>query len=496
VMNKSVALIVIALLGLCPTYRALARSGNANTPAQAAGPSTGVSRSCTKADSAQPTGTSGDASAIQYVNAAELGTSPAALHRLWEKPKVVIGGLDWVDCIVRVGDVDNFGYGWPNGYSPFSGETTPPHDYPFEPSPTDPEGTDRIMVGSSYNGHPPDGTDGYTSSTSRPANKPRPIVIDLPADHPKTGKILLQLFVDDFQAPSFGSHFQMTLDGERMHAMEEVLNSLDETGPIGKLISLPLPPAYHRLLDDNRLVIFIDDPTTGAGDGYAIDFVRLLFNPRKFPYSGSISGRVTRADNGKPIAGALVSSALIQDRTAADGSYRLAGVPAGLAVVEAQKTGFQSASKITNLPTEKTPTVNLKLEAEKITRTSPLAATLAKSCTVAVYGIHFDFNKATLRPDSTPVLKQVLALLQGDPTLQLEIGGNTDNVGTKAYNLTLSDQRAKAVEDWLVTHGIAASRLTAQGYGETRPLVPNTSPQNRAKNRRVELKRKNCTDQT
>ena len=123
---------------------------------------------------------------------------------------------------------------------------------------------------------------------------------------------------------------------------------------------------------------------------------------------------------------------------------------------------------------------------------SSIKSALAEGCKVAVYGVNFDFNKATLRPDAEPVLQQVLALFTDDPKLSLEIGGHTDNVGTPAYNQKLSEARAAAVKAWLVAHGVAASRLTSHGYGETEPLVPNDSDANRAKNRRVELKKPGC----
>ena len=121
-----------------------------------------------------------------------------------------------------------------------------------------------------------------------------------------------------------------------------------------------------------------------------------------------------------------------------------------------------------------------------------VGATPPTKCTLEVYGVNFDTDQATLRPDSEPVLNQVLALFKADPTFAAEIGGHTDNVGEKAHNRKLSTDRADAVKKWLTDHGVAASRLTTAGYGDEKPLVPNTTDVNRARNRRVELKRPNC----
>ena len=115
-----------------------------------------------------------------------------------------------------------------------------------------------------------------------------------------------------------------------------------------------------------------------------------------------------------------------------------------------------------------------------------------RKCTLTVYGINFDFDQATLRPDSMPVLEQVRALFANDPGYAAEIGGHTDNQGARDYNMKLSAKRADAVKAWLAGRGIAAGRITTAGYGDTRPLVPNTTDENKARNRRVELRRSGC----
>ena len=109
---------------------------------------------------------------------------------------------------------------------------------------------------------------------------------------------------------------------------------------------------------------------------------------------------------------------------------------------------------------------------------------------VDVYGIYFDFNSATVRPESDVVLKQIADVLHDHPDWKLLIAGHTDNIGNADFNLGLSQRRAGAVKDALVSrYGIAADRLTTNGYGATRPVASNDTLEGRALNRRVELQR-------
>jgi OmpA-OmpF porin, OOP family len=108
---------------------------------------------------------------------------------------------------------------------------------------------------------------------------------------------------------------------------------------------------------------------------------------------------------------------------------------------------------------------------------------------VALYGILFDYDKATLQQSSSKQLQEVLTLLLENPDLGLEIQGHTDGDGSAAYNLELSQQRSDSVLNYLVLFGISPSRLQAKGYGMSVPVAPNDTTENKAKNRRVELAR-------
>jgi OmpA-OmpF porin, OOP family len=121
-----------------------------------------------------------------------------------------------------------------------------------------------------------------------------------------------------------------------------------------------------------------------------------------------------------------------------------------------------------------------------------LAADLNTQCHLALTGVLFDFNKSTLKPESDAVLQQVSLILRDDPPLKLEVQGNTDNVGSDAYNQPLSEARARSVVVWLGQHGVASGRLTSRGYGKTRPAASNATDEGRARNRRVEIANPAC----
>ena len=108
---------------------------------------------------------------------------------------------------------------------------------------------------------------------------------------------------------------------------------------------------------------------------------------------------------------------------------------------------------------------------------------------IVTHGINFDVDKATIRPESMGTLNQVKRILTQNPDLKFEIDGHTDNTGTAAHNIVLSEQRANAVKAQLVAMGIDGSRLSAKGFGDTKPIAPNSTAEGKANNRRVEFVR-------
>ena len=131
--------------------------------------------------------------------------------------------------------------------------------------------------------------------------------------------------------------------------------------------------------------------------------------------------------------------------------------------------------------------VSTALTVVELTLTVPVVELQAKEV-VITQAILFDLDAATLRPDAEPILRQVAGLLIQHPELtRVEIQGHTDDQGEADYNLTLSQARVETVRTWLIASGVDAERLVAQGYGESKPIQPNTTEAGQAANRRVQF---------
>ena len=400
----------------------------------------------------------------------------------WTQPTHIAYQTSKADVVYRYGDVDNFGFGWPPGFDPFSGEDTPVHRYPFFPDETDPAGTDRIMVISGYKKS--NRKDGYTGRTQRPENLPKPLLLQYDLRGTQIEHALLQIFVDDFQPKRFKSKYKVWLNDKETPWISEFVNELEQTGPIGKLLSVQILPEFLSEVKTGQLKLFIDDPETDTGDGFAIDFVQLLINPRDIP-TARMEGLVIDATTKEPLENALVKiSGVNPVKTDADGRFTAEKVPAGMIVVNASKGGYKNNDVTETITANNTGSVTIPLEPET---GSNLEQELEETGKVSLYGIYFDSDKALLKAESEKTLQEVLALIQRNPERSLEIGGHTDSQGDDAYNLKLSEERAKAVLDWLKANGANTNRLTSKGYGETVPVATNNTENGRALNRRVEL---------
>lgn len=103
-------------------------------------------------------------------------------------------------------------------------------------------------------------------------------------------------------------------------------------------------------------------------------------------------------------------------------------------------------------------------------------------------GVNFDFDKTVLKPEYHPTLHPTIQFLNNNPEVRVEIQGHTDNIGSDNYNQKLSEGRAASVRNYLVSKGIDPSRMTVKGYGESVPLMDNSTSEGRAFNRRIEFK--------
>lgn len=156
----------------------------------------------------------------------------------------------------------------------------------------------------------------------------------------------------------------------------------------------------------------------------------------------------------------------------------------GCPSVDTDKDGV--TDDLDQCPTERE-TVNDYLDTDGCPDQKPSRIEITAERIVIKQRINFETGKARILPDSFPVLNDVAQVLKDYPNLKVEVQGHTDNVGDEDKNQRLSKERADAVFEYLIAHGIAANRLTTAGYGESRPVDTNTTEAGRLNNRRVEF---------
>ena len=108
--------------------------------------------------------------------------------------------------------------------------------------------------------------------------------------------------------------------------------------------------------------------------------------------------------------------------------------------------------------------------------------------TIILDDVLFDFDKSTIKPEAAQILDRLVAFMNENKNTRAALSGYTDNVGTEAYNLKLSDRRWMSVRDYVVKKNVEGGRVSGQGFGESKPIADNKTAEGRSKNRRVEIK--------
>lgn len=407
----------------------------------------------------------------------------------WSANSTILKNTPEADIMIRTGDIDNLNFGWEEGFNPFTGKPTPIHAYPWEPNPSDVPGLDRILLGSGFEKKESNcGGDGY-SGVGRENSWPIPILLLL--DGVKGTEITsaaLTLFVDDFQAPETCSKYRAYLNGRRFADLEKILNAIDQSGPVGKFISVRLTSDLLPLLQSEKLSLLIDDSTSGARDGYAIDFVKLLINPRPSLYKGNITGEVREAETQRPIAGAAVQvRGYLQTSSSSNGGFSLDGVPVGINVVEASARGYQNNTALFDVIADETAETQI-IYLTKAAGLEYEGKQLQAGDAITLKNIQFAQSSAELTTESKAELEKLVTLMTANPRIEIELSGHTSNEGTIQGNRALSLARVQSCKNYLARQGIDEARVIVIGYGPEKPIAPNDTEANRSRNRRVEMK--------
>jgi OOP family OmpA-OmpF porin len=393
-------------------------------------------------------------------------------------------GSEEAELVVRFGDMDNLGFGWPLNYDPFSGRSSNIHDFPWYPKNNDLYYTDRILVISGYSGG--GWGDGYSKEKFKSQTKPGEILLEFKPPKFKIKRVILQIFVDDFQAPTYGVEYQVKINGIRVYELEDIINSLNQGGPIGKLITCELPEYIVKTISDGKLVLYIDDPVTNAGEGFAFDFFRLLVNPKQLKNLGSLSGMVYDGNTRKQLAKAIISvdKNSMQTSTDQQGKYLLQNIVAGLKVIKVSMAGYKDMIYTLDIIKDTRSTHDFYLMPDESLETKYAEIKKSKKGDLLVFNdIVFYADSDVIKSESYPLLDKISQALLERKDIQIELRGFTNNVGRPGAELALSQKRAQRVADYLIKTGVVEQRIKVTGLGSQRLKQDQITEANR----RVEI---------
>ncbi len=276
-----------------------------------------------------------------------------------------------------------------------------------------------------------------------------------------------------------------------MGGLDIYMSRKKDNGEWGEPVNLGYP--INTKNDENSLLVSPDGKKAYFGtnregghgklDLYSFQLPKKV-RPQKVSY---LKGTVTDAETGEPVG---ANFELIDRKTGEEivnswanpgnGEYVVALPPDRNYVLNASKRGYVFLSDSFELRSsgDDVEPVHKDVQMERI----------EPGKTVELKNVFFDTDKYELKPESRAELMKLYKFLKNNANLKIELAGHTDSVGTKEDNQVLSENRAQAVRDFLMEQGIDENRLTAKGYGETRPVATNETPEGRQKNRRTEFK--------
>jgi outer membrane protein OmpA-like peptidoglycan-associated protein len=229
--------------------------------------------------------------------------------------------------------------------------------------------------------------------------------------------------------------------------------------------------------------------TPPAGSSSGPNVVKIQCELEALPKVGSVVGSVTDPETNQPVDGAHIEvtdrlNRKLELKADANGAFRFENVPPGPLKFAVDAPGYFTAVAEVNVRAREEAPARMLLNKRP---TQPNVVVAGKEIKLKKQ-VHFQHDSAEILPDSQAIIEELADLMSKRADIKnVEVQGHTDDTGAAAYNLRLSQSRAQAVVDAISSHGIDASRMTAKGYGQQKPLVPNTTEPNRAKNRRVQV---------
>jgi outer membrane protein OmpA-like peptidoglycan-associated protein len=277
----------------------------------------------------------------------------------------------------------------------------------------------------------------------------------------------------------------------------------------GGFRTAPLTPGEYRFLvkkadylDGHCQAMLVEAPpeksTKGAPTGSTaapaptaplVSETQIRCELTALPQVATVTGTVRNGASTEFVGNATVSAKDARGRdiavqTDGEGRFRFENVPAGKLRLEVAADGYLPS--VTELELKARVPFNAQLFVNK--RPAQAGVVVTKTELKLKRQVHFLFDSSEIQPDSQSILEEIAEALRNHPEIRsVEIQGHTDDVGSADHNLRLSEERATSVRDALVVLGVESSRLSARGYGKEKPLVRNTTPDARAKNRRVQL---------